>query len=112
MAGMQLSEAMARRPDIFPSDYRAILAGETGGATGRFSPKSPSYLARRLEIHNGILTALIYPAVLVVMSMVLLRPSSCSSGRASHRSLSMPICRSRAFSAVCPIYRTIGSSCF
>ncbi|WP_298280222.1 type II secretion system F family protein [uncultured Bradyrhizobium sp.] len=71
MAGLQLSEAMARHPDIFPSDYRAILAaGETGGATGQVLTQIAELLARRLEIRNRILTALIYPAVLVLMSMV------------------------------------------
>ncbi|MBR0697762.1 type II secretion system F family protein [Bradyrhizobium lablabi] len=71
MAGLQLSEAMARRPDIFPSDYRAILAaGEAGGATGQVLTQIAELLARRIEIRNKILTALVYPAVLVLMSMV------------------------------------------
>jgi Type II secretory pathway, component PulF len=36
LAGAQLSEAMAKRPEIFPPDYRAILsAGEAGGVTGQ-----------------------------------------------------------------------------
>jgi general secretion pathway protein F len=71
VAGSQLSEAMARRPEIFPSDYRAILsAGETGGAIGQVLKQIAELLARRLEIRGKITAALVYPAILVVMSIV------------------------------------------
>lgn len=71
LGGLQLSEAMARRPDIFPTDYCAILAaGEAGGATGQVLIQIAELLQRRLEIRNKITTALIYPAVLLVMSVV------------------------------------------
>jgi general secretion pathway protein F len=56
LAGLQLSEAMAQRPDIFPSDYRAILgAGEAGGVTGQVLKQISELLARRLEIRGKIL---------------------------------------------------------
>ncbi|HMJ42946.1 MAG TPA: type II secretion system F family protein, partial [Pseudolabrys sp.] len=55
LAGLQLSEAMAQRPDIFPSDYRAILgAGEAGGVTGQVLKQISELLARRLEIRGKI----------------------------------------------------------
>jgi general secretion pathway protein F len=71
LAGAQLSEAMARRPEIFPSDYRAILAaGEAGGVTGQVLKQIAELLARRLEIRGKMLSALVYPAILVLMSLV------------------------------------------
>jgi general secretion pathway protein F len=71
LGGAQLSEAMARRPEIFPSDYRAILsAGEAGGVTGKVLKQIAELLARRLEIRGKILSALVYPIVLIVMSLV------------------------------------------
>lgn len=71
LAGSQLSEAMARRPEIFPSDYRAILsAGEAGGVTGKILKQIADLLARRLEIRGKISSALVYPIILILMSLV------------------------------------------
>jgi general secretion pathway protein F len=71
LAGAQLSEAMARRPEIFPLDYRAVLsAGEAGGVTGQVLKQIAELLARRLEIRAKITTALVYPIILVLMSLV------------------------------------------
>lgn len=71
LAGAQLSEAMARRPEIFPPDYRAILsAGEAGGVTGQVLKQIADLLARRLEIRGKITSALVYPIILVLMSLV------------------------------------------
>lgn len=71
LAGLQLSEAMAQRPDVFPSDYRAILAaGEAGGATGQVLTQIAELLGRRLEIRNKIASALVYPLILILMSLV------------------------------------------
>ncbi|WFU18759.1 type II secretion system F family protein [Bradyrhizobium sp. CB3481] len=71
LAGLQLSEAMAQRPDVFPSDYRAILAaGEAGGVTGQVLTQIAELLARRLEIRNKITSALVYPMILILMSLV------------------------------------------
>jgi general secretion pathway protein F len=71
LAGLQLSEAMAQRRDIFPSDYRAILgAGEAGGVTGQVLKQISELLARRLEIRGKISSALVYPMILILMSLV------------------------------------------
>jgi general secretion pathway protein F len=71
LAGSQLSEAMARRPEIFPPDYRAILsAGEAGGVTGQVLKQIAELLARRLEIRGKIWSALVYPIILILMSLV------------------------------------------
>lgn len=71
LAGLQLSEAMAQRPEIFPSDYRAILAaGEAGGITGQVLKQIADLLAGRLEIRGKISAALVYPMILILMSLV------------------------------------------
>jgi general secretion pathway protein F len=71
LAGSQLSEAMAQRPEVFPADYRAILsAGEAGGITGQVLKQIAELLARRLEIRGKISSALVYPVILILMSLV------------------------------------------
>ena len=71
LGGLQLSEAMAQRADVFPSDYRAILAaGEAGGVTGQVLTQIAELLGRRLEIRNKIASALVYPLILILMSLV------------------------------------------
>ena len=71
LGGLQLSEAMARRPEVFPSDYLAILgAGESGGATGQVLKQIAELLTRRLELRGKITSALIYPLILISMSLV------------------------------------------
>jgi general secretion pathway protein F len=71
IGGSQMSEAMARRPDIFPADYRAILgAGEAGGAIGKVLKQIAELLTRRLEVRGKVLASLVYPAILVAMSIV------------------------------------------
>ena len=61
---------MARRPEIFPPDYRAILgAGEAGGITGRVLTQIADLLAQRLEMRAKITSALVYPIILVLMSL-------------------------------------------
>ena len=71
VGGSQLSEAMARRPEVFPTDYRAILsAGEAGGAIGKVLKQIAELLTRRLEVRGKILASLVYPAILLAMSIV------------------------------------------
>jgi general secretion pathway protein F len=71
LGGSQLSEAMARRPENFPSDYRAILgAGEAGGLMGPALSQIGELLSRRLEIRGKITAALVYPIVLILTSLL------------------------------------------
>jgi len=71
LAGLQLSEAMGRRPEVFPPDYIAILAGgEAGGQTAQSLTLLAEMLARRLEIRNKIRGSLVYPAILLMMSLM------------------------------------------
>ena len=71
LAGLQLSEAMARRPEVFPPDYIAILAGgEAGGQTSQALTLIGEMLTRRVEIRNKIRGSLVYPAILLMMSLM------------------------------------------
>jgi len=71
LAGLQLSEAMARRPEVFPPDYIAILAGgEAGGQTSQALTLIGEMLARRVEIRNKIRGSLVYPVILLMMSLM------------------------------------------
>jgi general secretion pathway protein F len=71
LAGLQLSEAMGRRPEVFPPDYIAILAGgEAGGQTAQALTLIGEMLARRVEIRNKIRGSLVYPAILLMMSLM------------------------------------------
>lgn len=71
LAGLQLSEAMGQRPDVFPPDYIAILAGgEAGGQTAQALTLIGEMLARRVEIRNKIRASLVYPAILLMMSLM------------------------------------------
>lgn len=71
LAGLQLSEAMARRPEVFPPDYIAILAGgEAGGQTAQALNLIGDMLARRVEIRSKIRGSLVYPAILLMMSLM------------------------------------------
>lgn len=70
LGGSQLSEAMLRRRDIFPPDYLAILAaGEAAGKIGEVLNQIATMLAKRVEIRAKILAALVYPAILILMSL-------------------------------------------
>jgi general secretion pathway protein F len=71
LAGAQLSEAMGKRSEVFPPDYRAILsAGEAGGVTGQVLKQIADLLVRRLETRGKITSALLYPIILILMSLV------------------------------------------
>jgi len=71
IGGSQLSEALARRADVFSSDYQAIVkAGETSGAIGPALQQLADLLSRRLEVRRKIVAALVYPLILLGMSML------------------------------------------
>jgi len=71
LGGSQLSDAMSQRPESFPPDYRAILgAGEAGGSIGLSLNQIAELLSRRLEIRGKISSALVYPIVLIMTSLL------------------------------------------
>ena len=63
--GSTLSDAMERRPQIFPADYLSVIrAGEIGGMLGEVIGELADLLDRRMEMRSRVRSALIYPALL------------------------------------------------
>lgn len=68
--GMSLSDAMARSPETFPRVYVAMVeAGETGGFLDVVLAQIADFQAREKELQSKVLTALMYPAILLVLAM-------------------------------------------
>jgi len=68
--GTPLSDAMARQPKIFPVDYVAVVrAGEIGGTLNDVFVELADLLERRAEIQARIQSALIYPCMLIALSL-------------------------------------------
>jgi general secretion pathway protein F len=68
--GATLSDAMQKHP-VFPADYLSVVrAGEVGGTLGQVLEELADLLERRMEIRARIQSSLIYPAVLVGLSLV------------------------------------------
>ena len=67
--GMSLSDAMARSPETFPRVYVAMVeAGETGGFLDVVLAQIADFQAREKELQSKVLTALMYPAILLVLA--------------------------------------------
>jgi len=68
--GTPLSEAMQKQPKVFPADYVAVVrAGEIGGTLGDVFVELAELLERRAEIRSRMQSALIYPCMLVALSL-------------------------------------------
>lgn len=61
-AGISISDAFARRPDVFPETVRNMMAiGDQSGNLDRMLLESAEHTERVLNIRRDIRTALIYP---------------------------------------------------
>jgi type II secretory pathway component PulF len=68
--GMSLSDAMARSPETFPKVYVAMVeAGETGGFLDVVLSQIADFQAREKDLQSKVVTALTYPAILLVLAM-------------------------------------------
>jgi type II secretory pathway component PulF len=68
--GMSLSDAMARSPETFPRVYVAMVeAGETGGFLDVVLAQIADFQSREKELKSKVMTALMYPAILLVLAM-------------------------------------------
>ncbi|MCS7090218.1 MAG: type II secretion system F family protein [Verrucomicrobiota bacterium] len=68
--GMSLAEAMAQSPDVFPRVYVAMVeAGETGGFLDLVLAQIADFQAREKEMRAKLLSALLYPAILMVLAL-------------------------------------------
>ena len=68
--GMSLADAMAKSPDTFPRVYVAMVeAGETGGFLDVVLGQIADFQAREKEMRGKVMTALLYPAILLVLAL-------------------------------------------
>lgn len=71
-SGRSLSEAMAAHPRVFSSIYvNMVKAGEMGGALDLILEKMSSYLEEIDKLTRKLKGALIYPAIVVTMSVLI-----------------------------------------
>lgn len=68
--GMSLADAMARSPETFPKVYTAMVeAGETGGFLDVVLAQIADFQAREKEMKGKVMTALLYPVILLVLAL-------------------------------------------
>lgn len=68
--GSSLADALEKQAGVFSRFYlNMIRAGEAGGSLGEVLNRLSEYLERTRELKETVSTALIYPAILLVMSL-------------------------------------------
>jgi general secretion pathway protein F len=68
--GATLADALEKQSGIFSKFYlNMIRAGEAGGSLGEVLARLSEYLERSRELKETVSTALIYPTILLVMSL-------------------------------------------
>jgi type II secretory pathway component PulF len=71
--GVPLAEAMNRFPDVFPRVYTAMVeAGESGGFLDVVLEQIADFQAREKEIRGKVFSAMMYPAVLLLLAVAVL----------------------------------------
>jgi len=71
--GMPLADAMAKSPTVFPRVYVAMVeAGETGGFLDLVLAQIADFQAREKEIRGKVMTALLYPSILITLAVAVL----------------------------------------
>ncbi|MGR9013434.1 MAG: type II secretion system F family protein [Gammaproteobacteria bacterium] len=69
-SGATLADALEKQSGIFSKFYlNMIRAGEAGGSLGEVLTRLSEYLERSRELKETVSTALIYPAILLIMSL-------------------------------------------
>ncbi len=69
--GQTLSEAFDEHPKVFPTVYRgAVMASERTGNLDASLQRLAAYLERAVENRRKIVAALMYPAIVMVLSVV------------------------------------------
>ena len=67
--GISLADAMARSPETFPKVYTAMVeAGEAGGFLDVVLSQIADFQAREKELRSKVMTAMMYPLILLVMA--------------------------------------------
>src|SRR6266705_1540519 len=71
--GMSLADAMGKSPETFPRVYVAMVqAGETGGFLDLVLNQIADFQAREKEMRGKVMTAMLYPAILLVLALCVL----------------------------------------
>ncbi len=71
--GMSLANAMAKSPETFPRVYVAMVeAGEAGGFLDVVLAQIAEFQSREKELKSKVMTAMIYPCILLVLALVVL----------------------------------------
>jgi type II secretory pathway component PulF len=71
--GMSLADAMAKSPETFPRVYVAMVeAGEAGGFLDVVLAQIADFQNREKELKSKVLTAMIYPCILLFLALVVL----------------------------------------
>ncbi len=69
--GASLDEAMSVYPGVFPEFYRSMVAaGEAGGRLEEALERLADYTETRRALRHSLSTALIYPAILTLVSLL------------------------------------------
>ncbi len=69
--GTSLSRALARHPNVFPEILtRTVVAGEQSGSLDQVLERVAQYFTRILAVRRRVLMAMIYPTILLCVSMV------------------------------------------
>ena len=69
--GYSLAEAMSQAPRSFPTYYRAVVSAGIGtGQLGDVLERLANHLEKSRKLQRKLMSALIYPAVLAVVAMV------------------------------------------
>src|ERR1051326_4078870 len=78
--GMSLADAMAKSPETFPRVYVAMVeAGETGGFLDVVLSQIADFQAREKEMRSKMLSALLYPTILLCLASCVLGYKSALS---------------------------------
>ena len=71
--GMSLATAMSQSPETFPRVYVAMVeAGEAGGFLDVVLSQIAEFQSRDKELKSKVMTAMLYPAILFVLAMIVL----------------------------------------
>jgi type II secretory pathway component PulF len=71
--GMSLADAMGKSPETFPRVYTAMVeAGEAGGFLDVVLAQIADFQAREKELKSKVMTAMLYPCILLVMAIAVL----------------------------------------
>jgi type II secretory pathway component PulF len=71
--GLSLADAMAKSPETFPRVYVAMVeAGEAGGFLDVVLAQIAEFQSREKELKAKVMTAMLYPCILLVLALVVL----------------------------------------